>query len=128
MTAPTNSARWISRVRRVDKPWGHEELFALVPDKFCGKVLHIDSDSALSLQYHKHKEEVVAVQSGHVLLQVGTHESSLESLVLSPGDAVHLVPGMLHRFRADYGPAILLEASTTHLSDVVRIDDLYGRQ
>jgi len=26
---------WVTAVRRVEKPWGHEEVFALVEGKFC---------------------------------------------------------------------------------------------
>src|SRR3984957_5368088 len=59
---------WVSTVPRVEKPWGHEEHFALVDGRFCGKVLHVNEGHALSLQYHEQKEETVAVQSGSLLV------------------------------------------------------------
>ena len=64
-------ADWVSQVRRVDKPWGHEEHFALVEGRYCGKALHVRGGQALSLQYHERKDETIAVQSGRLLLQVG---------------------------------------------------------
>ena len=117
----------IDRVRIVEKPWGHEEIFALVDGKFCGKVLHVRAGHALSLQYHERKEEVIAVQSGRCRMQVGDHESELATHDLEAGDAVHLPAGVRHRVEA-LTDVVLLEASTTELDDVVRLEDRYGRE
>src|ERR1700722_18002139 len=69
---------WLSVVDRVEKPWGFEEHFALVPGKYCGKALHVHAGCALSLQYHEQKEETVAVQSGRLLFAVGLPDGDLE--------------------------------------------------
>jgi mannose-6-phosphate isomerase len=114
-------------VRRVDKPWGHEEVFALVEGRYCGKALHVTAGHALSLQYHERKDEVIAVQAGRIVLEVGDSEDALESLELGPGERVHLPPGTRHRVTA-VTDAVLLEASTTELDDVVRLEDRYGRE
>ena len=71
-------AAWVEQVRRVEKPWGHEEWFALVPGLFCGKALHIEAGQSLSLQYHEIKEETVSVQSGRPLFEIGASEQALE--------------------------------------------------
>jgi mannose-6-phosphate isomerase len=120
-------AEWISNIARVDKPWGFETHFALVPGKYCGKTLHIEAGHALSLQYHVHKEETVAVQSGRLLFEIGTDEGSLELFELLPGEAIHLTPGTRHRMTAIVD-TVVLEASTTELDDVVRLEDRYGRE
>jgi mannose-6-phosphate isomerase-like protein (cupin superfamily) len=119
-------ATWAEQVRRVEKPWGHEEWFALVPGLFCGKALHIRAGQALSLQYHVVKEETVSVQSGRLLFEVGQSEDALEEFELLPGEAVHLTPGTRHRMTA-LEDTVVLEASTTQLDDVVRLEDRYGR-
>ncbi|CAN5440222.1 hypothetical protein BH18ACT1_BH18ACT1_13410 [soil metagenome] len=119
--------RWVEPVRRVDKPWGHEELFALVEGRYCGKALHVSEGQALSLQYHERKDEVIAVQSGRVRFEVGPTEAELEAFDLGPGESVHLEPGVRHRVTA-LVDAVLLEASTTELDDVVRLEDRYGRK
>jgi len=119
-------AAWVERVRRVEKPWGHEEWFALVLGRFCGKALRIQAGHSLSLQYHEVKEETVSVQSGRLLFEVGVTEDELESFELLPGEAVHLTPGTRHRMTA-LEDTIVLEASTTELDDVVRLEDRYGR-
>ena len=117
---------WVSAVPRVEKPWGYEEHFALVDGRYCGKVLHVDKGHALSLQYHRRKEETVAVQSGRLLFEVGDPDTPLESFELLPGESVHLRPGTRHRMTA-LEDTVILEASTTELDDVVRLDDRYGR-
>jgi mannose-6-phosphate isomerase len=118
---------WVSAVRRVDKPWGHEEIFALVHGKFCGKAIHVNDGHALSLQYHEEKEETICVQSGRLRVEIGLHEDDLESFDLEPGESIHLRPGVRHRVTA-VGDTVMLEASTTQLTDVVRLEDRYGRQ
>lgn len=117
---------WVSAVRRTDKPWGHEELFALVDGRFCGKALHVNRGHALSLQYHEQKEEVISVQSGRLRVEVGRHEDDLEAFDLEPGESIHLLAFTRHRVTA-LEDSVLLEASTTELTDVVRLEDRYGR-
>ncbi|MDQ6648848.1 MAG: cupin [Actinomycetota bacterium] len=117
---------WVSAVRRVDKPWGHEEWFALVDGRFCGKAIHVIEGHALSLQYHEVKEETVSVQSGRLLFEVGASEQAMDSFELLPGESVHLSPGIRHRMTA-LEDTVILEASTTELADVVRLEDRYGR-
>lgn len=117
---------WLVEVRRVDKPWGHEVIFALVDGKYCGKELHINAGQALSLQYHEVKDETILVQSGRLRFRVGKHIDDLDEFELLPGEAVHLSPGTIHRMTAVID-TVVLEASTTELTDVVRLDDRYGR-
>jgi mannose-6-phosphate isomerase-like protein (cupin superfamily) len=118
---------WVSAVRRVEKPWGHEEIFALVDGRFCGKAIHVTQGHALSLQYHERKEETISVQSGRLSVEVGESEDALEQFELLPGESIHLRPGVRHRVTA-LDDTVMLEASTTELDDVVRLEDRYGRQ
>ena len=122
-----SKADWVSAVSRVDKPWGHEEIFALVDGKFCGKAIHVRDGHALSLQYHEQKEETISVQSGRLKVEIGLHEDALETFELEVGESIHLLPGVRHRVTA-IGDTVMLEASTTQLLDVVRLEDRYGRQ
>lgn len=117
---------WVEPVKRVEKPWGHEEWFALVDGKFCGKAIHVRAGQALSLQYHERKEETVSVQSGRLRFEIGAHEDALEAFELLPGESVHLTPGVRHRMTAVVD-TVILEASTTEITDVVRLEDRYGR-
>jgi mannose-6-phosphate isomerase len=120
----------VQPVTRVEKPWGHEEIFALVEGAYCGKTLHLTAGHALSLQYHEAKEETVAVQSGRIALEIGPAPESLTRLELGPGETVHVPPRAVHRMTA-LTDAVVLEASTTGpgwREDVVRLEDRYGRR
>jgi mannose-6-phosphate isomerase len=118
---------WVSTAPRTDKPWGHESLFALVDGRYAGKAIHVTQGHALSLQYHERKEETISVFSGRLRVEVGEHESALEEFELEPGESIHLRPGVRHRVTA-LVDTVMLEASTTELGDVVRLEDRYGRQ
>ena len=113
-------------MRTVDKPWGHEVIWAET-DAYVGKILHIEKGEQLSLQYHEIKEETLFCQSGRLELQVQEPgEEGLTTLVLEPGDAKHILPRTVHRMRA-LETCDVFEVSTPHLDDVVRLQDRYGR-
>jgi mannose-6-phosphate isomerase len=119
--------RWTFEVRRVDKPWGHELIWALT-DVYCGKVLHVKAGQALSLQFHREKDESWLVQSGRAKLELGAAgETMLHQEVVGPGAAFRYRPGTVHRVTA-LEDTTILEVSTPHLDDVVRLEDLYGRE
>ncbi len=114
-----------SPVERVDKPWGYELRF-IRTERFAGKVLFIKAGSQLSLQYHDRKEEAFLVQEGRLELVLGKgDEQRVETL--GPGDAWHVTPGTVHRFRG-VSDCLLFEVSTPEMEDVVRIEDDYGRK
>ena len=110
----------------VDKPWGHEEIFANTPS-YVGKILFIRQGEALSLQYHRVKEETLRVLDGELELMTGQDIDHLESHRLGPGAVFHISPGVLHRMVSTVD-CRLLEVSTNHLDDVVRLEDRYGRE
>lgn len=128
MNTPTPETA-VRRAEHVDKPWGHEEIFALVEGSYVGKLLFVSAGESLSLQYHNTKDETIALVSGLVEIDLGASVETLSSATLSPGDSVHVVPGTLHRLRA-IQDSVLVEASTASegwREDVVRIEDRYGR-
>jgi mannose-6-phosphate isomerase-like protein (cupin superfamily) len=112
--------------RRVEKPWGHELIWALT-DRYCGKLLFVRAGHTLSLQFHKVKEESWFVQDGRAELEIGAPGDPIPSSeVVGPGAAFHLPPGCVHRIRA-LADTTLLEVSTPEIDDVIRLEDEYGR-
>jgi mannose-6-phosphate isomerase-like protein (cupin superfamily) len=119
--------RWGFDVRRVDKPWGYELIWALT-DVYCGKVLFVKSGHSLSLQFHREKDESWFIQSGRAKLELGdVGQAALAEEVIGEGYAFHYAPGTVHRVTA-LEDTTILEVSTPHLEDVVRLEDAYGRQ
>jgi mannose-6-phosphate isomerase len=125
---PSNLAdldRFAAEVRRVDKPWGYEVVFALT-DRYCGKVLFIRKGEELSLQFHREKDEVIYVHEGRIELEMGEPGKPMDTEVVGPGRAFRITPGTVHRWRA-LADSLVLEASTPEMEDVVRLEDKYGR-
>jgi mannose-6-phosphate isomerase-like protein (cupin superfamily) len=118
---------WAFAVRKVDKPWGHELIWALSED-YCGKVLFVKAGCALSLQFHNEKDESWLVQSGRAKLELGEAGARvLNEEVIGAGAAFRYRPGTVHRVTAIEDTTIL-EVSTPQIDDVVRLEDLYGRE
>ncbi len=112
--------------RRIEKPWGYEIWWA-VTGQYVGKILHVDAGHRLSLQYHEQKDETSYVLSGKLILLQGESEHALTEREVGPGDVWHNGPGTIHTIDA-IEDADVLEASTPHLDDVVRLKDNYGRE
>ena len=111
--------------RRVDKPWGYELIWALA-EEYVGKVLFVRAGQALSLQYHERKDESWLVQSGRATLELGKVGGGLQASEIGPGECFRYRPGTVHRVTA-LEDTTIIEVSTPHLEDVVRLEDNYGR-
>lgn len=114
-----------NQIQRVDKPWGHELIWAKTKD-YVGKLIHVNAGHKLSLQYHELKEETMYVQSGKVILVCENDQGVLEEIPLGPGESFHILPRKKHRL-VGVENADVFEVSTPHLNDVVRLEDTYGR-
>ncbi len=112
--------------RRIDKPWGSEEIWAHT-GRYVGKVIRIDAGKRLSLQYHEVKDESIYVLSGHLRLTLADEAGQLRVSELGPGEHRHVATGRTHRYEA-IDAVTLMEVSTTELEDVVRIEDDFGRE
>lgn len=111
--------------RRVEKPWGHELIWAET-ELYVGKILHVKAGHALSVQKHEVKDEMLHLLSGQIELWAGPSPEAMVDVHLSLGESFRVVPHTVHRIVA-VTDADVLEASTPHLDDVVRFQDRYGR-
>lgn len=109
----------------VAKPWGHELIWAKT-DRYVGKILHLKAGEALSLQYHRVKDETVMVLVGLLRFEFHAEGEELQIRELGPQEPFHVRPGLRHRMVAVEDTDVL-EVSTPELDDVVRLDDRYGR-
>jgi mannose-6-phosphate isomerase-like protein (cupin superfamily) len=118
---------WAFDARKVEKPWGYELIWAHA-DTYVGKVLFVKAGESLSLQFHRQKDESWLVQEGRARVELGSAgDAILKEEVVSPGAAFRLRPGTVHRVSA-LEDTTIVEVSTPHLDDVVRLEDRYGRE
>ena len=113
--------------RRVEKPWGWELIWAIA-DAYVGKVLFVRAGESLSLQFHREKDESWYIESGRARLELGDPgQEALDEEIVTAGACFRYRPGTVHRVTAIEDTTIL-EVSTPHLEDVVRLEDRYGRE
>lgn len=119
--------RWAFASRKVEKPWGWELIWADA-EQYVGKILFVKAGESLSLQFHNEKDESWYVQSGRAKLELGAAgQSVLNTEVIGEGACFRYRPGTVHRVTA-LEDTTIIEVSTPHLDDVVRLEDRYGRQ
>jgi mannose-1-phosphate guanylyltransferase len=92
-------------------------------EKYVGKIIVIEKGHRLSLQLHRLKHESLLVLRGRLKLLLGK-----KTRTVGPGTAFTIPPNTVHRFEAPKGRVTLIEVSTPELTDVVRIQDDYGRR
>jgi mannose-6-phosphate isomerase len=118
---------WAFDSRRVEKPWGWELIWA-ESEHYVGKILFVKAGESLSLQFHNVKDESWYVQSGRAKLELGdSGDAVLNEEVITTGATFRFRPGTVHRVTAIEDTTIV-EVSTPHLDDVVRLEDRYGRE
>lgn len=118
--------RWAFETRRVEKPWGYELIWALT-DVYCGKLLVVHAGQALSMQFHREKDESWYLLEGRAEIEMAAAGETVPvSEVVTPGAAFRIEPGTVHRVRA-LEETTILEVSTPQIDDVVRLEDVYGR-
>ena len=111
---------------RVEKPWGYELIWAR-SEHYAGKLLAVKAGHALSLQFHREKDESWYVLEGRAELEFAAPgEKATSREVVTPGAAFRIRPGTVHRIRA-LEDTVIAEVSTPQLDDVVRLEDSYGR-
>lgn len=114
-----------SKPRKIDKPWGYELIWAET-GQYVGKILHVDAGEALSLQYHEVKDETLYLLRGTMRFWAAPVGEELREVLLAEGESFRVRPRTVHRMEA-VTECDILEASTAHLDDVVRLQDRYGR-
>jgi len=112
--------------RRVDKPWGHELIWAWT-DRYVGKLLVIEAGRRLSFQYHETKDEWIHLLDGRLKLTLENEDGTIEDRELAPGESARVATGRRHRYEA-IETCRIIEVSTPELADVVRLDDDFGRE
>ena len=119
-------SRYSATPRKVEKPWGWELVWAEAED-YVGKLLFVRAGESLSLQYHEVKDESWLVREGRATLELGEVGGELERIEITAGDAFRYRPGTVHRVAA-LEDTLILEVSTPQLDDIVRLEDVYGRE
>ncbi|MDR3519848.1 MAG: phosphomannose isomerase type II C-terminal cupin domain [Candidatus Pacebacteria bacterium] len=107
----------------VKRPWGQFEQFTQ-NEKTTVKVISINQDSSLSLQYHNRRREFWRILSGFPLVTIGEKQTNSK-----PGDEFMVEKKELHQIEAKDNAVQFLEIAYGDFDedDIVRVKDKYGR-
>ena len=108
-----------------ERPWGTEDLLALVSEKFSVKILSIKAGNKGGLQYHRLKDEVAYVISGELMIRYDLGNKVIKEKIVYAGEVVHFMPCLVHQEEA-LTDCVILEASTPHFNDRVRMENEYS--
>jgi len=106
-----------------DRPWGRFERFTL-NEPCTVKLVYVDGDKRLSLQYHNNRSEFWKVIKGPVKIQINDEIRTMQT-----GETITIPKRTVHRLSGAGTDAIILEISTGDFDekDIVRLDDDYKR-
>jgi mannose-6-phosphate isomerase-like protein (cupin superfamily) len=106
------------------RPWGRFERFTL-NEQCTVKLVYLDGDKRLSLQYHNNRSEFWKVIKGPIKVQLGNDTKTLQT-----GESITIPKKMTHRLIGAGTDGIILEISMGEFdeSDIVRLEDDYKRQ
>ena len=110
------------------KPWGTEEIWCNATG-YVGKILTINANQRLSRKYHKVRNHTIRILECNLTVEVGPFETrgEITEVKLTPGNAYHVPPMVIHRFCAGSEGVVLAEVSNAGASDAVRLEDDYRR-
>jgi mannose-6-phosphate isomerase len=105
------------------RPWGRFEKFH--ENKSCTvKLIYVNANSRLSLQYHKKRSEFWKVIKGTAMVEIDE-----KRIVLREGETITIPRQAKHRVLALKSECIILEIAYGRFdeNDIVRLEDDYQR-
>jgi mannose-6-phosphate isomerase-like protein (cupin superfamily) len=105
------------------RPWGRFEKFH--ENKSCTvKLIYVNANSRLSLQYHKKRSEFWKVIKGTAVVEIDK-----KTIVLRVGETITIPRQAKHRVLALESDCIILEIAYGRFdeNDIVRLEDDYQR-
>jgi len=113
----------LSNYEKEVRPWGNFERFTL-NEQTTVKIVTVNTDEAISLQTHAHRDEFWRVLSGQGTITIDelTHDAQ-------PGETYFSKRGSKHRIEGGEGGLSILEIAFGDFdeSDITRLEDKYGR-
>jgi len=106
------------------RPWGKFERFTL-NEKSTVKLVYLDGDKRLSLQYHNNRSEFWKVIKGPVKVQLDK-----DTRMLQEGESITIPKKAVHRLIGAGTDGLILEISIGDFdeNDIVRLEDDYRRE
>ena len=106
-----------------ERPWGSFEKFH--ENRSCTvKLIHVNANCRLSLQYHQQRSEFWQVVKGLAIVELDGRTA-----VLKEGESIEIPKMTKHRLGAGKEPCTIIEIAYGKFDeqDIVRLEDDYSR-
>ena len=105
------------------RPWGIEEILTM-NEPCTVKILTVNPEQRLSLQYHNDRKEFWKIIEGEAIFEINGKKIDVKN-----GDEHEIGVKITHRLIGKDKPAKVLEISFGKFNenDIVRLEDDYGR-
>lgn len=107
------------------RPWGKEDTLCIIKGELSLKQLFVKKGQKGGLQFHRLKNECGILISGSLLVRYDCGDGKLRERIVTTGESFHFPPGLVHQEEA-LEDCVIIEASTPHFNDRVRVESLYG--
>ena len=107
------------------RSWGEEILLCLIPKLLTLKKLKIKKGKMGGLQYHRKKNECGYLKKGKLMVKYEAKKGLLKTKILKKGDVFYFPPGLIHQEKA-LSDCEIIEASSPHFNDRVRVEKIFG--
>ena len=107
------------------RTWGREDLLVLISKKLTLKKIKIKKNKKGGLQYHHKKNECGYILKGKLKIKFDLGDGFLKTKILKKGDVFYFPQGLVHQEIA-LTECEIIEASTPHFNDRVRVEKKYG--
>jgi len=107
------------------RDWGEEILAAVIPGVLTLKLLKITKGNGGGLQYHRLKQEAGLLLSGKLLVRYENLLGEIEEHIVEEGESFVFPKESIHQEVA-LEDCVIVEASSPHLNDRVRVEQYFG--
>lgn len=132
ISQPKGRVQFFKSTSAGPRDWGQEILAGLIPESVhldigaTLKLLKYNKGHAGGVQYHHYKFECGYVLSGQLMVRYDKGDGKLSERICEEGDIVFIPPGAVHQEEALSDNLVVIELSSAHKNDRVRVEHLYG--
>ncbi|MBI5123415.1 cupin [Candidatus Roizmanbacteria bacterium] len=116
----------LSYHQKVEKPWGWEIHWTPSDLPYMGKILHVNANKRLSLQFHDKKQETWYIMNGRAKVIWDNKKGKLIETELEYGKGYTCCVGQRHRL-VGITNCDVIEVSTPEIGTTYRLEDDYSR-
>ena len=119
------SVKFKNKFTKKKRQWGDEIVLNVISKILSLKILKIKKGKKGGLQFHRKKNECGILLKGKLLVRYSPNGKVLKTKTLKKGDVFHFPPNSINQEQA-LSNCEIIEASTPHFNDRVRVEKMFN--